>query len=756
MHNRPVLVIDDEPGNLATLKQILGNDYRLVFARNGAEGLAAARKHQPALILLDIQMPDMDGFAVCRQLKSDATTESTPVIFVSSLSEVGDEAAGFEIGAVDYIIKPVSPALVRARVRTHLSLVRATALERYVRQLELERAKTARLSRIHAVLSSANSAIVRIRHAQGLVEEACRIAVEQGGFGIAWIGLLGEAVEGGSSPGGSLHLAASEGVVMDDMAQALWPTADKTAAGMGIPEHVLQHGEAKYCNDVLQAMNMGRTCRDAWERGYLSLVGLPLTVMEKTVGVMVLYAREADYFDEQELKLLCELAGDISFALQASKHAERANFLSCYDALTELPNTTLFLDRLAQLIQAARRESHAVFVIALNLDHFKQLNDTLGRHVGDKVLRLVARRLHDGLSHLCSVAHIGADNFALVGEQSSSEGVRPLCDQVIALLSEPLQIDGQPIQLSVRLGVAIYPLDANSAESLFKNAEAALKLTKSVKSPCLYYSSEINARIAGKIELEHLLRQALERNEFVLYYQPKVDLATGRIAGAEALIRWCHPVRGMVPPIEFITLAEETGLILEIGTWVIHTACAQNRAWQARGLPPLQVAVNVSAHQFLAGNLPQVVKRALAATGLPAQYLEIELTESVMIQDTATIQSQLAELTAMGLSLSLDDFGTGYSSLSYLSRFMIDTLKIDQSFVRNITTEPRSAVIAQATIALAHGLGISVIAEGVETDDQLNHLRGIGCDAVQGYLFSRPLPAEDLANFLLLAPTLAA
>lgn len=752
MSDRPVLIIDDEPGNLATLRQILANDYKLVFARNGAEGLAAARKHQPALILLDIQMPDMDGLSVCRQLKADPLTESTPVIFVSSLSEVGDEAAGFEIGAVDYIIKPVSPALVRARVRTHLSLVRATALERYVRQLELERAKTARLSRIHAVLSSANSAIVRIREAQGLVAEACRIAVEQGGFGIAWIGLLDEA--GGAA--GSLQLAVSEGVAMDDLAQALCLQPDKTAAGLGIPEQVLQHGEARYCNNVVKAMHIGRTCRDAYDRGYLSLVGLPLTVMEKTVGVMVLYAREADYFDEHELKLLCELAGDISFALQASKHAERANFLSCYDALTELPNTTLFLDRLAQLIQAARRENQAVFVIALNLDHFKQINDSRGRHVGDKVLRLVARRLHDGLSHLCSVAHIGADNFALVGEQTSGEGVRPLCDQVIALLSEPLQVDGQPLQLSVRLGVAIYPLDANNAESLFKNAEAALKLTKSVKSPCLYYSSEINARMAGKIELEHMLRVALERGEFVLYYQPKVDLATGRIAGAEALIRWCHPVRGMVPPIEFITLAEETGLILEIGTWVIQTACAQNREWQARGLPPLQVAVNVSAHQFLAGNLPQVVKRALAATGLPAQYLEIELTESVMIQDTNTIQSQLAELTAMGLSLSLDDFGTGYSSLSYLSRFMIDTLKIDQSFVRNITTEPRSAVIAQATIALAHGLGISVIAEGVETDDQLNHLRGIGCDAVQGYLFSRPLPAEELANFLLRGPTLAA
>ncbi|MFZ6766037.1 EAL domain-containing protein [Undibacterium sp. Di26W] len=741
MPNSPILIVDDEPGNLATLKQILGNDYALVFARNGQECLNATKKHKPALILLDIQMPDMDGYTVCKILKADTATESIPVIFVSSLSEIGDETAGFDCGGVDYIIKPVSSALVRARVRTHVSLVRATLLERYVKQLEIEQAKTARLSRIHAVLSGTNSAIVRIREPQALLEEACHIAVEQGGFGIAWIGIVNDLDN-------SFKLTASQGVNLEQMSASLFPETGGIATEPDIPEQVLKTGQATYCNDVRIKAHVDRSCRDALDRGYLSIVGLPLIANDKLVGVMVLYARESNYFDDEEMKLLSELAGDMSFALLAINNEKRANFLSYFDALTALPNTSLFLDRTDQLIQAAYRENYGVFVIAINLDRFKHLNDTLGRHIGDHILKLVAKRLVDGLPGHYSVARIGADNFAILGELASNADVSATCEQVISLLQEPMLIDAARTQVLARMGVAIYPNDANSAESLFKNAEAALKQCKLQKKRFQFFSWEINARISDMIEMENMLKTGLDQNQFVLHFQPKIDLRTGQIIGCEALIRWQHPERGLLPPAAFIALAEETGLIVPIGTWVIHAVCAQQSAWLRDGLHIVPVAVNLSALQFKEGNVLEIVGEALSKNNLGPESIELELTESTVMQKPEDAEVIMHAFRAHGLSLSLDDFGTGYSSLAYLKRFPFNTVKIDKAFVTDITQNPEDAAIATAIIGMAHSLHMSVIAEGVETEAQLKFLRARNCDQIQGYFFSPPVPAIDFATML--------
>lgn len=741
MPNNRILIVDDEPTNLATLKQILAPVYPLVFARSGSECLAAVKKHQPALILLDIQMPDMDGYSVCRVLKEDPSTEGIPVIFVSALGEIGDEAAGFESGGVDYIIKPVSPALVRARVRTHLSLVHATTLERYVKQLELEQAKTARLSRIHSVLSGTNSAIVRIQEPQALFAEACNIAVEQGGFGIAWIGV---------TPNGSetLSLIASQGVGADELAESLLLVPAITPLGMDIPHKVLKRGKAEFCNNVRTAANYDRTCRDAQSRGYRSLIGLPLTTTDGITGVMVLYAREIDYFDDEELKLLGELAGDISFALQSIENEKRANFLSYFDALTELPNTALFLDRLEQLIQAARREHNTVFAIALNLDQFKQLNVNFGRHAGDEVLKIVATRLNEELCNSCSVARIGADNFALVGEQTNTGDIGAFCDEIIALLSAPIIIDNQSLSVSAHLGVAIYPTDADDSETLFQNAEIALKQSKSTKTRYSFYSPEINARIAEKLELENMVKLALNGKQFVLHYQPKVDLTTGKIIGAEALIRWKHPERGLVSPLEFIPLAEETGLIIPIGAWVINEVCAQQARWLKDQVPIVPVALNLSTVQFKDGNVLQTVSDALTANGLSANWVELELTESLVMQNPEEAEKTMRDFRKLGLHLSLDDFGTGYSSLAYLKRFPFDAVKIDRAFVTDITHNPEDAAIAAAIIGMAHSLRMQVIAEGVETEAQLKFLRSRNCNQIQGYFFSRPIPADDFKSML--------
>ncbi len=735
-----ILVVDDEPSNLATLKHILGNVYALAFARSGAECLAAARKHQPALILLDIQMPDMDGYAVCRQLKADLATEHTPVIFVSALSEVGDEAAGFACGGVDYIVKPVSPALVHARVRTHLSLVDAARLEHYVDQLEIEQARTARLSRIHALLSGANSTIVRQREPRALIEEACRIAVHHGGFGIAWIGL--------AARGAAAAMHASDGIAPEQL-----PAAGLAlrAGGMeidGIAQAVWSSRATVVCNDVRSATDYSHSRADALLRGYLSVIGLPLTVADSVAGVLVLYAREAERFDEAEIKLLGELAGDISFALQSIANEQRASFLSCYDELTAMPNTPLFLDGVERLLHGARHAGGSAFVIALNLDRFRQLNDVYGRHVGDQMLRVVARRLQEELDHSYCLGRTGADNFAIAGELAASQDISTLCEQVIALLAQPHRIEERAISLSVRLGVALFPSDAELAEPLFRNAEAALQQSRAEKTRYSFYARELNARMAELVELESMLKTALDQRQFALYYQPKVDLRSGRIAGAEALIRWQHPQRGLISPADFIPLAEDTGLIVPIGTWVIQTVCAQQAAWRREGLTVVPVALNLSALQFREGDVRQEVSDALAANGLEAGCAMLELTETLVMHAPEQAERIMRALRGLGLALSMDDFGTGYSSLAYLKRFPFNSVKIDRAFITDITSNEGDAAIARAIIAMAHSLHMHVVAEGVETEDQLRLLRSQQCDQIQGYYFSKPVPAADFGAML--------
>jgi len=741
MNSGLILIVDDEPTNLAVLQQILVDHYRLVFARNGAECLLAAKKHQPALILLDIQLPDMDGYTVCRMLKADPATEGVPVIFVSALSEVGDEAAGFESGGVDYIIKPVSPALVHARVRTHLSLVRATILERYVKQLELEQTKTARLSRIHAVLSSTNGAIVRIHEVQELLEEAARIAHVQGGFGATWIATH-------YSDDSELNVLASQGFEENLAASVLHLTKGATSQELGMLDQALISGKAILCNDVRQEGEHNPIFRDAQRRGYLSIVALPLLNAAKTIGVMVLYAREPGHFDDDEMQLLNELSGDISFALRAIDNEQRARFLSYYDALTCLPNTTLFLDRLGQLIRAASPDRNEVFNIAIDFHRFKQLNDDKGRHVGDQVLIMAAERLITGIAQHCTIARIGADNFVIVGEQGRGEDITALCEQVIALLSAPFVIDAEHLHITPRLGIAIYPADADNAETLFKHAETALKQSKATKQRYSFYSRELTAKIAEKLQLERMLTTALEKKQFVLHFQPKVSLRSGQIIGAEALIRWVHPERGIVQPIDFIPLAEETEQIVPIGEWVIHAVCEQQAAWQRAGLPIVTVAVNLSALQFRKSQVLDTVRTALSEQGLMPGWLELELTESLVMQNAESAEMTMRAFRELGLLLSLDDFGTGYSSLAYLKRFPFHTVKIDKSFVTDITSNAEDAAIASAIVGMAHSLHMEVIAEGVETEEQLKFLIAQGCDQMQGYFFSRAISADDFEIML--------
>jgi diguanylate cyclase (GGDEF)-like protein len=742
MATRPLLVVDDEAINLATLKQILAPQHPLVFARSGQECLAAALKHQPALILLDVQMPDLDGYEVCRRLKADPQTEHIPIIFVTALADAGDEAAGFDCGAVDYIVKPVSPALVLARVRTHLSLVRASMLERYIAQLEAQQLKIGRLNRIKTVQSGINSAIVRLRERQALLEETCRIAAEDGGFAMAWVGLA-------HGPLAALDPVATRGLD----ARQLDSLRLRLANGglprrRALPYRALDEGTAVYCNDLAQADASDAVCGDALAAGFGSAIALPLIPWERPVGVIMLVARDAHLFDEDELKLLAELAGDVSFALKHIEQEERVHYLSRYDALTGLPNNHVFLEHLGVVIQSAAAAGRPVVAVVANLARFKRLNDAMGRHIGDQLLRQLGQRLTAEFSRSHSVARVAGDNFAIAGPYSGDEDIAALLRTLNEVVGRPALVNGTEVSLEAHFGLAVYPDDGADAESLFRNAEAALKQARLSGERHATYSPELNARMAEKHEMERLLREALARQQFVLHFQPKVDLVQGRITGAEALIRWQHPGRGLLAPGEFISIAEETGLIVPIGEWVIQAVCAQQAAWRARGVPTLPVAVNLSALQFREGRVRQCIEQALRDNQLDATAIELELTETLVMQDPTEAERTMQDFRQFGLHLSLDDFGTGYSSLAYLKLFPFNSVKIDRAFITDISRGKEDAAIALAIIAMAHSMHMDVIAEGVETLDQLQFLRRSGCDQMQGYYFSRPVPAEDYARAL--------
>ncbi|MFC7518803.1 EAL domain-containing protein [Herbaspirillum sp. GCM10030257] len=423
-------------------------------------------------------------------------------------------------------------------------------------------------------------------------------------------------------------------------------------------------------------------------------------------------------------------------------------FLSNHDPLTRLPNRRLLNDRLQQTIDNAQPEHPAVAVLILNVDRLQRLNDSLGHEAGDTVLWEIARRLIARLPHGDTLARPGSDKFVIVFTRfEDNNDVITFAHQLLDEIAAPILVQGRNLSVTASVGISVYPYDGIHASDLLKNADAALSNAKQYGPGTLrFFKSTMNAQALHWISIEHELRGALGRNELLLYYQPQVCLSNGRLCGVEALLRWDSPKLGMVMPADFIPMAEDIGLIVQIGEWVIRQACAQARDWQETGPAPLIVAVNVSAQQVAAGTLVQVVESALAQSGLQPRYLEIELTESVLMRDTEIALRQIAALRELGVRVSLDDFGTGYSSLGYLSRFALDKLKIDQCFIRDIIADTRSAAIARATIALAHGLGIRVIAEGVENAEQLEYLRAAGCDEVQGFLIGRPAPPSQLAE----------
>ncbi len=495
------------------------------------------------------------------------------------------------------------------------------------------------------------------------------------------------------------------------------------------------HDEMFYQNLWRELLQTGKWEGEIWNRrksGEIFPEWLAINVLRDGAGLITNYV--AVFTDLSEKKAA----------------EQRIEQLAYYDALTDLPNRSMLMGRLEQAIVQAQRSKRLVALLYIDLDRFKNINDTLGHPVGDRLLRLSAERLAAATREYDMVARLGGDEFVIMlTELDSERRAGQVAEQVLKEMAEPFELDGHEIFVTSSIGVALWPVDAPDKDELIRNADTAMHHAKEDgRNAIQFYRREMNATALERLVMESSLRRALERSEFMLLYQPQVCIESGIVVGVEALIRWRHPELGLVSPAQFVPMLEETGLMVSVGAWVLRTACAQQVAWCRAGLPPLRMAVNISPQQLDLGVFVHNVSQIIQETGIRPEMLEFELTEGSLMKSPEASALFMAELKAMGIRLSVDDFGTGYSSLGYLKRFPVDTLKIDQSFIRDVTIDPDDAAIASTVIAMGHSLGHRVIAEGVETEAQLAFLRRHGCDEIQGYLFSRPLPATELSELL--------
>jgi diguanylate cyclase (GGDEF)-like protein len=725
-----ILVADDNRANRDALSALLETaGHRVLSAADGHQAFERARDHRPDLVISDVLMPQMDGYELARRLQLDPATAGTVVLFYTAYfgtREAKDLALAHGVARVlvkpsdnDAILKAVDEVLSSRAApravppgldREHLRVMVDQLLEK-TGALEAQQRRVQRLNRTLSMLSAVNALIVRASDRQALLDEACRIAVEKGGFRLAAVGLL------------------------DRRSGNIQPTA---AAGEGSAERDLARLKPGARALIWNAAESG------------SFVALPLIVGGETTGVLLLYARVRDFFDEEEMRLLEELAGDVSFALHHLEQKARMDYLAYHDSLTELPNRSLFMDRIGQALNAARREKRFAAAMFLDVERFRMVNETFGRKSGDDLLRQVGERLRQVAREEDTVARVGADHFAIAvaGFDDPGETTHWLIDRLASAFARPFLVDGVELVVSLKTGIAVFPTDGESTEALCAHAESALKHAKESDQRVLFYAPEMNARVAEALAMENRLRRAIEDGRLSLHYQPKIDVQTGALAGLEALIRWNDPELGAVPPAKFVSLMEETGMILAAGNWALRQAVEDIRHWRSAGLAVPRISVNVSAIQLRQKDFVDSVLDAIGKEGEGEPLLDLEITESVLVDDIEESTRKLQTLRRAGVEVSVDDFGTGYCSLGYLARLPVDTLKIDRSFVVRMGDAGTPRNIVAMIVSLAHTLGLKVIAEGVEEDAQVRMLRELGCDQIQGFYVSQPVPPEKVEHLL--------
>ena len=700
-----ILIVDDNPNNLQVLGALLGSaGYKVRPALSGEIALRALEASSPDLILLDVRMPGISGYETCKRLRNSERSRDIPVIFISAMQDPEDKLAGFLAGGVDYVGKPFQAEEVLARVRTHIQLYRMQKnLESMVEQ------------RTQALMSS---------------EARYRVLFEDSPIPILVFdsnGLEIVAVNSAFSRIFGYTAAESLGRTLDFAVMPEYQASIRSLASK-LTEH---SKEPAYTS---------RLCFQRKDGEVLDIEG----VLQRVV-----------YADRQAQILMLQ---DITESRRAAERLQQATkdyqkkleTSTYYDAMTGLPNRTLFLERMRQGVEQVRRTGRWMVVLYLDIDEFKSVNERYGEEVGNHLLINMAECLRSCLHGGDALARIGGDEFALLLlECKGDEELDCFLQQLQSRLAEPFVSDSAALALSASIGVTVYPEDDADPDTLLRHADQAMLMAKqNGKGRCQRFDPESGRRIRARLDTLESIREALERREFVLYYQPKVDLLSRQVVGAEALIRWLHPERGLLAPGAFLPVIEDDDLIVDIGNWVIEETLKQMAVWRDGGLD-IAVSVNISAKHLSQPNFIHRLHDMLAASpGTPAFRLELEVLETSALDDISKVEQLIIECRQMGIGFSLDDFGTGYSSLTYLRRLSADTLKIDQSFIRNMLDNPEDRAIVAGVIGLAIAFKRKVIAEGVETVAHGNALLGLGCTLLQGYGIARPMPAQDMLGWV--------
>ncbi|MFL6658381.1 MAG: putative bifunctional diguanylate cyclase/phosphodiesterase [Massilia sp.] len=687
-----VLVADDDPVMRLLMLEMLGQvGLDAIEARDGEEALAMFQSQAPDLILMDVEMPRMDGFSACREIRQVENGASVPIIMVTGGDDIEAVTRAYEVGATDFVSKPINWPILGHRV---LYVLRAS------------------------------DAIVRLRIADAH-NRAVLAAIPDTFFRLSKEGFYLDYEQG--------HDAAAS-----------------------IPA---DHCAGKHISEVLP--------QDIAERIVEQMYEVLDTHDIRSVDYALLRGGVIQHY---EARLVAtgpnEVLGLVRDISERKRTEEQIRRLAYCDSLTGIPNRQAFLETLERELHRSKVGDKKFAVLFMDLDAFKRINDTLGHNVGDHLLKIVSERLRETIrpSDLVSrgdqshnLARLGGDEFTiLIPDLDRVENALNVAHRVKDAMRRPFLIDGHEIFVTASIGISLFPEDGDDCDSLLKFADTAMYHAKNCgKNNAKLYSSSLTMQIMSHVKLEVGLRKALKNEELYLLYQPQIDVRSSEIVGVEALVRWRHPERGIISPTEFIPLAEETGLIVPIGEWVLRTACIQARQWQKATQRTLRMAVNLSAKQFKDENLTQIVVSALNDTGLDPRLLELELTEGTLMDDARATMATLEQLRAIGVYLSIDDFGTGYSSMNYLKRFDVRTLKIDKSFICGLPQDSENAAITRAIIAMAHGLKMIVVAEGVETDEQLLLLEEYGCDLVQGFYLGHPSPQEAITAILQKAAALA-
>ena len=690
-----LLVVDDDQTFLLMIRKVMSNSgFVVVACNNGEDALEICRDITPDMILMDVCLPGASGIEICRQIRQTTDYATLPILLVTANSDREIVRKGYEAGATDFLTKPLDWNLFAHRAEYLVQAGRAMG------ELRVNRSSLATAQRIAKIGSFTYDA-----------------ETQESQWSSELYSILGlDPNRHRAHPDTLMHLIHPDEL---EHVKAVSEQALRDSKSFSIEHRLVLHdGSIRHVRHYAEAT-------------------------EDLMGTRVVTGVLQDTTDHV--------------------HAiDQIRYLANFDGLTGLTNRQQFNARLTETMQHAQSSRNLVAVITVDVDRFKLINDSLGHSAGDQILQVVAERVNqqvrnsdcvgrlDGDDPDVEIARVGGDEFSLMLPRIvHPTDAGPVAQRILETLREPIDVDGQSLTLTASIGISIYPIDGVTTETLIANADRAMSHAKSQGGNSFqYYSESLNATSTRRLVLESKLRNAVEQNRLHLVYQPKVDLHSGRVIGMEALLRWVEPDLGFVPPDEFIPLAEEIGCISKIGRWVLLDACRQNKEWQDRGLNSVPVSVNVSSRQFSDTDLLEVVTEVLQETGLEPQWLELEITESAMLEDEVTTTQTLKLIRERGIRVSLDDFGTGFSSLSYLRRLSLDTLKIDRSFVMDLPDDDDAKGIFEAIIVMAHVLGLVVIAEGVETEEQRDFLHSIDCDEIQGYLISKPVPPDEFAHFL--------